>query len=82
MWNGRYCPHGDAEMIYDLIVASQIVGVKYHVNELVHYLFVLGNVRFTSKVRIKFLKAHVQFYDLTGKYDLAAFYHSVGRRIR
>lgn len=81
LWNGRYCPHGDAEMIYDLIVASQIVGVKYHVNELVHYLFVSGNVRFTSKVRAKFLKTHVRFYDLTGKHDLVAFYHSIERNL-
>ena len=81
LWNGRYCPHGDAEMIHDLIIASQIVGAKYHVNELVHYLFVPGNVRFTSKVRAKFLKTHVQFYDLTGKHDLATFYHSIGRHL-
>lgn len=74
LWNGRDCPHGDAEMIHDLIVASRIVGVKYHANELVHYLFVPGDKRFTSKVRAKFLKTHVRFYNLTGKHDLAAFY--------
>ena len=81
LWNGRDCPHGDAEMIHDLIIASQIVGAKYHANELVHYLFVPGNVRFTSKVRAKFLKTHVQFHDLTGKHDLAAFYQSIGRNL-
>ena len=81
LWNGRYCPHGDAEMIHNLIIASQIVGAKYHANELVHYLFVSGDKRFTSKVRAKFLKTHVQFYDLTGKHDLAAFYYSIGRNL-
>lgn len=81
LWKGTYCPHDDVEMIHDLIVASQIVGDKYHANELVHYLFVPGDKRFTSKVRIKFLKTHVQFYGLTGKHDLAAFYHSIGRNL-
>ena len=38
LWKGVYCPHDDAEMIHDLIIASQIVGTKYHANELVHYL--------------------------------------------
>lgn len=56
LWRGAYCPHNDAELIHDLIIASQIVGVKYHANELVHYLFVPGDKRFTSKVRAKFLK--------------------------
>lgn len=79
--NGRYYLHGDAEMINDLIVASQIVGAKYHANELVHYLFVLVDKGFTSKVRTKFLKTHVQFCDPTSKHDLAVFYHSVSRRL-
>ena len=81
LWRGAYCPHNDAEMIHDLIIASQIVGAKYHANELVHYLFVPGDKRFTSKVRTKFLKTHVRFHDLTGKHDLAAFYHSIGRNL-
>lgn len=77
LWKGVYCPHDDAEMIHSLIIASQIVGAKYHANELVHYLFVPGDKRFTSKVRTKFLKTHVRFYG----HGSEAFYQSVGRNL-
>lgn len=77
LWKGVYYSHGDAEMMHDLIIASQTVGAKYHANELVHYLFVPGDKRFTSKVRAKFLKTHIQFYG----HGLEAFYHSIGRNL-
>ena len=61
-----------------VIIGLCIVGVLivwYNwMDKLVHYLFVPGDKRFTSKVRAKFLKTHVRFYNLTGKHDLAAFY--------
>lgn len=77
LWTGVNYSHGDAEMIHDLIITTQIVGAKYHANELAHYLFVPGDKRFTSKVRAKFLKTHIQFYG----HGLEAFYHSIGRNL-
>lgn len=80
---GGYYPKGDAEMIHDIIIASQSLGSKYHANQLVHYFFVPGRKPGSglSEAEESFLKTHTRFYGSCGHYGLEAFYQSIGRRL-